>query len=155
MPKLGTKKQAAPKHPVLLFEGRPNFMSLLALAIEMEPGLCVCGQVKGVRTVLEAISRLRPVLIVMDLFRPTKIHLRLLKEIHGANPELKLLVVSTRKDSRFANTILQAGATGYILESEGLEEIIQAIHDVLHGAIYLSEAVLTRRPGTRSTKRGS
>jgi DNA-binding NarL/FixJ family response regulator len=48
-------------------------------------------------------------------------------------------------EALYASRVLRAGGDGYIMKQEDPEEIVLAIHDVLAGRIYVSEAVMAAR----------
>jgi DNA-binding NarL/FixJ family response regulator len=69
----------------------------------------------------------------------------LIKELRAVNRAIKLLVVSMHDEALYADRVLRAGGDGYIMKQEDLDEIINAIRDVLAGRIYVSEEVMVGR----------
>jgi DNA-binding NarL/FixJ family response regulator len=55
-----------------------------------------------------------------------------------------MLVSSIHDESLFAERVLRAGAMGYVNKEEDTESVIEAIHQVLQGKIYLSESMSNR-----------
>jgi DNA-binding NarL/FixJ family response regulator len=53
------------------------------------------------------------------------------------SPGVKVLVLTAHEDLDYLRRLLQAGASGYVLKRAVPEELIQAIHTVATGAIYL------------------
>jgi len=53
-------------------------------------------------------------------------------------PDLKVLAVSMHSDNESFHSMMEAGAKGYILKGSGINEIKNAIHDILHGKFYFS-----------------
>jgi DNA-binding NarL/FixJ family response regulator len=54
------------------------------------------------------------------------------------------LVSSIHDEAIFAERALRAGATGYVNKEEAKEKVIEAIHHVLQGKIFLSESMSNR-----------
>lgn len=107
--------------------------------------LALSGAADTPREAASAILRLQPSLVLIQLDRPGKPELDLIRQV-VSNGKTRVLAVATRCDPTVANKVLRAGADGYILEDEGPEEIFQAACDVLGGELYISEDVLAVLP---------
>jgi DNA-binding NarL/FixJ family response regulator len=57
---------------------------------------------------------------------------------------MPVLVLSMHDEVLFAERVLKAGARGYIMKQEAISRLTTAIHQVLDGAIYLSEPMSQR-----------
>ena len=139
---------------VLLVGGHAVLRQRLAKAIDGEPDLKVCGESAEGEIAEVLLSKLKPHLVLTILKSRSTGGLRAITEFHLTNPRLKILAVADRNDSAYANRVLQAGAGGYVSQDEELEEIVASIRDLLHGGIYVSEAVLAAKPGSRREKQG-
>ena len=102
----------------------------------------MCGEAGDAEHALQAIARLKPDLVLVDITLPGKSGLELIKELRSRNSEVKMLVVSMHDEALYADRVLRAGGDGYIMKQEDPEEIVHAIRDVLGGHIYVSEEVL-------------
>ena len=52
---------------------------------------------------------------------------------------LRVLVLSMREESLYAERAIRAGASGYITKHQAADEVLMAIRRVLAGEVYLSE----------------
>ena len=111
----------------------------LAVLIEPEPDLVVCGQADNATQALAAIAQLKPTLAMVDISLKGSDGLNLVKEIRQRHPGLKVLVLSMHDESLYAQRALRAGASGYITKQEATEQILTAIRRVLSGSIYVSQ----------------
>jgi DNA-binding NarL/FixJ family response regulator len=145
-PKRPAKATAKARQKVYIVEDHPVFRRGLVQLVDREKNLCVCGQAGTAEEALEAIVRLEPDIVLVDITLPGKSGLELIKELRAVNRRVKLLVVSMHDEALYADRVMRAGGDGYIMKQEDPEEIINAIHDVLGGRIYLSEEVLASRP---------
>lgn len=59
-------------------------------------------------------------------------------------PKLKILVLSTVSDKYSLEQLINMGIEGYVLKSESLVEILQAINSIVAGNQYFSKEVLYR-----------
>ena len=143
-----SKGQSARK--VFIVEDHPVFRQGLKQMVNGEKDLSVCGESGDAESAFSAIKRLKPDLVLVDITLPGESGLDLIKRVRKAQPASKLLVVSMHDEALYANRVLRAGASGYIMKQEDPDEIVHAIRDVLGGHIYLSEEVLGKRATTQS-----
>ena len=76
--------------------------------------------------------------LLLDIDMPGRNGLQLLPEILGARPELAIIMVTMMCDRALAVAALAAGARGYIPKEAPATELVDAIHTVLDGDVYLS-----------------
>lgn len=126
------------KKRILVVDDHPMFRRGLIHSINAEPDLCVCGEVDASDKVLEAITRLNPDLVALDVSLPGKSGLELLPEILAARPETRVLILSMHEEFLYAERALRLGAGGYIMKHEDPSVLMKCIRQVLSGGIYLS-----------------
>ena len=107
--------------------------------IERYPGLMVCGEAPDTEKAMQAISELKPDLVLVDISLGGSNGLDLIKLIKDQNDELPVLVISMHDESLYAERSLRAGAMGYVMKHEPASTVHAAITKVLSGEIYLSE----------------
>ena len=112
--------------------------------INSKPDLEVCGQASAAGGALEAVSRLRPDLVVVDLSLQGGSGLELIKQINKLHPHLHMLVLSMHDEALYAERCLRAGALGYVMKQEEAGTVMQAVRSVLRGEVHLSKAVRGR-----------
>jgi DNA-binding NarL/FixJ family response regulator len=112
--------------------------------IEQEPGLAVCGEAGDTRQTLEQLSRAEADLAIVDLSLKADSGLDLVKKIRARFPHLLVLVLSMHEESLFAERVLHAGGSGYVMKQEPPARVMTAIRRVLGGDIYVSERVSER-----------
>ncbi len=134
-----TKKPDAsvPKR-ILIVDYHPFLRMGLTEALAREPGLSVCGAVGTAEEALSAIETLRPDLVVADLNLPGKSGLELIKDLVSLRPDLPVIALSMHDEEIYAERCLRAGGRGYVMKSEGPEELVAAIRQVLAGGIRVS-----------------
>ena len=116
----------------------------VAEIIKHEPDLDVCGTATTANEGLEAIPRLRPDLVIVDITLPGKNGIEFIKDARAAYPDLRILVMSMHDESLYADRVLRAGGRGYIRKQEGGDKLIAAIRRVLRGEIAVSEKMTGR-----------
>lgn len=113
----------------------------LAMLIEQEPDLVVCGHADNAPQALVAIVRFKPALAIVDISLKGSDGIDLVKDIRLQHPDLKVLVLSMHDESLYAQRALRAGARGYVMKQEATEQILTALRRVLNGSVYVSERV--------------
>ncbi|MGI9115987.1 MAG: response regulator [Chthoniobacterales bacterium] len=113
----------------------------LAQLIESEPDLTVCGEAASAEEAVEAAMRLKPDLAVVDVTLGSVNGMELIKNLKAIQPKLLVLVLSMHDETYYAERALRAGASGYVMKREARDRIMQAIHTVLSGEIYVSDRI--------------
>ncbi len=139
-PKLNETPVSAGKgQRVMLVEDHPVMREGLAQMINHEPDLSICGQYEDAAQAFAAIPALHPDLAIIDLSLKGSSGLELVKNSRASYPKLRMLVLSMYDESLYAERVLRAGASGYIMKQEATEKILDAVRRVLAGGVYLSE----------------
>jgi DNA-binding NarL/FixJ family response regulator len=134
----------ATKRKVFLIDDHPIVRQGLALFIDREPDLVVCGQADGAKSALQAIRESMPDFVVLDISLDGPDGLELLKTLRATYLNLPVLILSMHDESAYAERALRAGANGYIMKQEATEKVLTAIRQILRGEVYVSDR-LTKR----------
>jgi DNA-binding NarL/FixJ family response regulator len=129
---------------IFLVDDHPIVRQGLALFIDREPDLMVCGEADGATSALQAIRDAMPDFIVLDISLNGPDGLELLKVFRAEYPNLPVLILSMHDELAYAERALRAGANGYIMKQEATEKVLTAIRQILRGDVYLSDR-LTKR----------
>lgn len=147
------------KSQIVIVDDHPIVRQGLAEMVDQEPDLCVCGTAEDVHRGLDAIEKLKPDLVIVDVSLKGSNGIELLKNIKIRHPRMLVLVLSMHDESLYAVRALRAGAAGYIMKQEATERVLTAIRRVLTGEIYLSEKMerkmMHQLVGGRSARTGS
>jgi DNA-binding NarL/FixJ family response regulator len=128
---------------VLLVDDHPIVRQGLALLIDREADLSVCGEAEGAHTAFHAIETLRPDIVLLDISLNGPDGLEVLKEIRMKSGSLPVLILSMHDESIYAERAMRAGANGYIMKQEATEKVLIAIRRILQGDVYLSDRLTT------------
>jgi DNA-binding NarL/FixJ family response regulator len=148
---------AAPPAParknVLIVDDHPFMRAGLALLINRQPDLCVCGEAGDPAAALTELAKSRVDLVVTDLTMPGRSGLDFIKDMHALHPALPILVVSMHDEIIYAERALRAGARGYIMKEAGGENFLAALRQVLGGQVYVSAKLSARILESLSARR--
>jgi DNA-binding NarL/FixJ family response regulator len=135
---------SVPRCKVFLVDDHPIVRQGLALFIDREPDLMVCGEADSATSALQAIREAAPDFVVLDISLDGPDGLELLKTLRVRYPNLPVLVLSMHDEAVYAERALRAGANGYIMKQEATDRVLTAIRHILGGDVYLSDR-LTKR----------
>ncbi len=138
MPRQEQKTKSVERKRILLVDDHPLMRRGQADLLNREPDLVVCGEAGTAREAMEAIPKLQPDLVLVDMALPDKDGLELIKDIQAIHPGLPVLAMSMQDESLYAARVLRAGGRGYVMKAEGPERLAAAIRMVLHGEVALS-----------------
>jgi DNA-binding NarL/FixJ family response regulator len=98
----------------------------------------ICGEASDAAEGMTVIRQLKPDLAIVDLSLPGANGIELIKNIRAEFSKLPVLILSMHDESLYALRALRAGAQGYVMKQEALENVIVAIREVFAGRPYLS-----------------
>lgn len=142
--------ETAEKANVFLIEDHPAMRLGLKSLIETEPGFTICGEQGCALGAMEAIQSLKPDVIVLDLKLPDRPGLELIKDLRAADVRTPILVISSWDERLYAKRVLKAEANGYIMKDEALDCVIEGLHRVLTGNVYLTPSMTQYQVNTLS-----
>jgi DNA-binding NarL/FixJ family response regulator len=132
-PALGKTKR------IIIVDDHPLFRKGLEQLINsVADGFCICGEAGDAAEGIAKIRQLKPDLVIVDLSLPGANGIELIKNIRAEFQKLPVLILSMHDESLYALRALRAGAQGYVMKQEALENVIDAIREVLAGRPYLS-----------------
>jgi DNA-binding NarL/FixJ family response regulator len=127
------------KQRILVVDDHPLVREWLTSLIEQTSDLTVCGGAGDTKEALEAISRTRPDLAIIDLSLGGESGIDLIRAIREQFPNVTMIVLSMHDERVYGERAIRAGAHGYIMKRESSTKVVEAIHQVLQGNTYLSK----------------
>ena len=94
----------------------------------------------GSRLVDEAI-RLKPDVIVTDISMPGMSGMEALRQLKALRSDTRIILLTIHAGAPIVTEAMHAGASGYLLKQSAGDELVNAIHEVLQGRIYLTPAL--------------
>jgi DNA-binding NarL/FixJ family response regulator len=143
-PNHSSQSQAAAKKRILVVDDHPVVRQGLALLINREPDLVVCGEAEEATSAMHVLASARPDVVIVDISLNGPDGLDLLKNIRTTHPTLPVLILSMHDESIYAERALRAGANGYIMKQEATEKVLVAVRRILTGEIYVSDRIANK-----------
>jgi DNA-binding NarL/FixJ family response regulator len=132
------------KKTVFVVDDHPLLRQGLAMMINQETDLMVCGEAEDAPAAMKAIASFKPDILIADISMNGPDGLDLLKNLRMLYPDLPVLVLSMHDESIYAERALRARANGYIMKQEATEKVLVAIRRILDGEIYLSSRMANK-----------
>jgi DNA-binding NarL/FixJ family response regulator len=129
---------------VLIVDDHPLVRSGLRHLIDDEADLRVVGESDTAAGTLEIVERTKPDVAVVDIALGAESGLELVRTLAAAHPYVRILVLSMHDETLFAERALHAGAHGYVMKSEAMREVLDAIRRVAEGKTYVSDQLSER-----------
>jgi DNA-binding NarL/FixJ family response regulator len=123
---------------ILIVDDHPIVRRGLTQIINLEKDVVVCGESDNIQDALDAIKRLTPNLVLVDISLQDQNGLELIKDIKKRYPRILMLALSMHDETFYAERALRAGAKGYIMKQQLSDSILKAMRKVISGGVYLS-----------------
>lgn len=137
--------EAGPKPArLLIVDDHPIFRQGIGQLVRNVPGVTICGEAENSQTALEAARTLNPDVVLLDISMPGANGIELIKLLLAERPRLKVLVLSMHDESLYALRALRAGAKGYVMKQQAMENVAYALQKVAGGGLYVSPAFAER-----------
>jgi len=101
-------------------------------------GLEVVADEADGRAAVDAVRRYAPDIAVLDVAMPVLNGVDAAYEIARNKPECPVILLSGVEDARFVKEALKAGVRGFVQKSQGTDDLVHAIEEVLAGRLYVS-----------------
>jgi DNA-binding NarL/FixJ family response regulator len=124
---------------VLVVDDHPLLRQGLALLINQQQDMHVCGEAEEAHAALQSIAQKDPDIIILDISLKGPDGLELLKSIRAVYPDLPVLILSMHDEAIYAERALRARANGYIMKQEATDKVLVALRRILNGEVYLSD----------------
>jgi two-component system, NarL family, response regulator NreC len=116
----------------------------LCALLEGDGTLEVVAATVSRRESVQALPNLQPHVVIIDFSNDLKGGPEVIAQLKRRWPEVRVLVLTVRRDEQFIEAALRAGAEGYVLKSDSRAELFNAVHRVSSGKGYISPSALDR-----------
>jgi len=118
---------------VLVVDDHELFRAGMLAVLGSLPGIAVAGEAATGEEALEAVARLRPDVVLMDLRMPGIGGLAATGRITERHPDTRVVVLTMNEDPDSVFAALRAGARGYLLKESGADDVRRVVEGVMRG----------------------
>jgi len=109
--------------------------------IESNPDFKLVGEAADGKIAYSEILAANPDVVLMDLVMPVKDGIEATKEILALFPDMKIIALTSFKESEMVQDVMREGALGYLLKTVSGKELAEAIRSVYRGEPALAPEV--------------
>ena len=129
------------KISIVIADDHPLMRRALRDLLEQEPDLVVLGEAGNGVEAIELNERHSPDVVIMDIAMPVMNGVEATERIKAANPRTLVLILTVHTDIETIFSILQAGASGYLVKSVFGPEVIRTVRTLMDGDMVLAPGV--------------
>jgi NarL family two-component system response regulator LiaR len=107
-------------------------------------GVEVIGQAADGLEAAEKAQSLKPDVILMDLAMPRMTGLEAILKIREADPDARILVLTSFGEDAKVSAAIRAGAMGFLLKDSSVEDLAHAIQSVYRGNLSLPQGLASK-----------
>jgi two-component system response regulator NreC len=112
--------------------------------LESEGDIEVVGEAGDGAGALGLVEETLPDIVLIDVIMPDKDGIEATREIKDAFPNVGVVVLSGHDDQQFVFDALKAGASGYLLKTAELDEVVSTVRSVAAGEGRLDPALASK-----------
>ncbi|MCI3930366.1 response regulator transcription factor [Streptomyces sp. AN091965] len=126
---------------VLLAEDQGMMRGALALLLGMEPDIEVVAQVGAGDEIVRTALTVRPDVALLDIELPGCSGLDAAAELREECPDCRVLILTTFGRPGYLRRAMEAGAAGFLVKDGPVEDLAEAIRQVLRGETVIDPAL--------------
>lgn len=116
----------------------------LSAMLAREPDFSIVGTAENADDAITKVIDLKPDLVLMDIDMPGISCFDAIQIIRSRAPETKFILVTAYEHDEHLEQALRIKANGFVVKSEGLASLAQAVRNVAAGRIHYSPEVMSR-----------
>lgn len=130
--------------PVVLIDDHTVLREGLKLLLSLEPDLSVVGDASSGEEGLLTVERVRPRVVVTDVGLPDIDGIEVTRRLRERFPDTRVLVLTVHDEDTYVFTLMQAGASGYLVKNAAANDLVHAIRAVAAGRPWLQPQIAQR-----------
>jgi DNA-binding NarL/FixJ family response regulator len=126
---------------ILLADDHETVREGLKAILGSDADIDVIGEAADGETAVTRATALQPDIVLIDVSMPVMDGLHATAAIRRGSPRTRVLVLTRHADQGYVQSLLHAGAAGYVLKQSRAAELLRAIHVLAAGGTYLDPAL--------------
>ena len=116
----------------------------LRMLITEDPDLELVGEATDGLAAIRTVQAVQPDLLLMDIKMPQMTGLEVLQYLRNGKNPVAIILLSNHSEPLYVEAAMRLGANGFVAKSSGLETLMEAIHTVNEGRLFVDPKI---RPG--------
>ncbi len=126
---------------ICVVEDKPEMREAMCMMLQLTPGYLLGGSFENAEAALKSIPAIQPDAVLMDINLPGSSGIECVAVLKNRFPKMLFLICTAYEDTDKIFDSLKAGASGYILKSEGPSKITSALSEMLNGGSPMSSGI--------------
>lgn len=127
--------------PLRVLLADDNEMVLQSVRRILEAEFEIIGVVKDGQSLVTAAQKLKPDVMIVDVFMPGMSGLEAAKQLKRRHVKGSIIFLTVVQDQSLADEARTLGAMGYVVKSSADRDLVLAIQEALAGRFFLSSAL--------------
>jgi len=133
-----------PSIRVVLIDDHTVLRDGLRLLLSLEPDLDVVGEAGAGQAGIAIAEERKPDVVVTDVGLPDIDGVEVTRRLRESLPATRVLVLTVHDEDHYILTLMQAGASGYLLKNAAGNDLVNAIRAVAGGKPWLQPEIAQR-----------
>jgi DNA-binding NarL/FixJ family response regulator len=129
---------------VLLVDDQALFREGLETLLSVHEDIQVVGQASNGQEAVEVAAKVQPDVVLMDVRMPILDGVRATRLLKEAQPQCRVIVLTTFDDDEYIFDALRLGAVGYLLKDVASAQLVEAIRAAARGESILEPSVAAK-----------
>jgi DNA-binding NarL/FixJ family response regulator len=129
---------------LIIVDDHKMFRESLRMILTGKKVAKVLAEASNGNELLDLLDTHKPDLILMDISMPGMDGIEATKKAIEKQPGVKVLTLSSFNDEKYYFSMVEAGATGFVLKSAGIFELKNAISEVSKGGSWFSTDLIQK-----------
>lgn len=138
---VGTARSAAGQGAPRLVVADDHLLVLDSLTALLATEFTIVAAVSSGEALVEAAARLTPDLVLVDVGMPDLTGIEAGARLRRLSPKTALVFMTMDADPHLAAAAFAEGAAGYVLKSDTVRDLVEALRVVADGGTYLTKAI--------------
>lgn len=130
------------KIQVLLVDDHELFSEGMRVLFDVSPDAVIYKWCKNGAEFLSAVEEKMPDVVLMDINMPVMNGIDATRTAVATYPDIKIIALSMYGEEEYLESMLDAGAKGFLVKNTGIDELERAIKTVHDGKSYFSSDLL-------------
>ncbi len=129
------------KKLVCIVEDKNDLREAMGMMIQYSNNYVLGGSYPNAELAMKHIPEVQPDVVLMDINLPGASGISCVNSLKSLFPDMLFMMCTAYEDNDKIFDSLKAGASGYILKTEGPQKIIEALDDVVNGGSPMSSSI--------------
>jgi DNA-binding NarL/FixJ family response regulator len=135
----------APPISLAIADDHHIFRKGLLAALSPCPDIVPLAEAGNGSELLDALRGCQPDVVLMDIKMPVLDGIETTRSIRRQYPRVRVLALSMHEDDAYVESMIRAGAQGYLLKTAHPEQVRQAVRTVFGAGYYFNEQLSVER----------